>query len=84
MRSQEDDLPSASPVLAYAVPEHVLRPLLTPGLKLYTYDGFGFLAIAMAETRDLRPPSLPAAFAMNFFLARYPSSWSAESPPEKQ
>lgn len=62
---------TASLVLAYAVPEHVLRPLLTPGLELDTYKGFGFLAIAMVETRDLRPACIPAALGMSFFLAGY-------------
>lgn len=58
-------------VLAYAVPEEVLRPLLAPGLLLDTYGGFGFLAIAMVETRDLRPAFLPAGSGLNFFLAGY-------------
>lgn len=58
-------------MLAYAIPEDVLRPLLTPGLQLDTYRGFGFLAIAMVETRELRPAFLPAAFGLNFFLAGY-------------
>jgi hypothetical protein len=62
---------AASLVLAYAVPEEVLRPLLPPGLQLDTYRGFGFLAIAMVETRDLRPAFLPATVGLNFFLAGY-------------
>jgi Uncharacterized conserved protein (COG2071) len=61
----------ASLVLAYAVPEEVLKPLLAPGLQLDTYRGFGFLAIAMVETRDLRPAFLPAVCGLNFFLAGY-------------
>lgn len=61
----------SSLVLAYAMPEEVLRPLLAPGLELDTYRGFGFLAIAMVETRDLRPAFLPAGFGLNFFLAGY-------------
>jgi hypothetical protein len=62
---------AASLVLAYAVPEDVLKPLLPPGLELDTYAGFGFLAIAMVETRSLRPSFLPAACGLNFFLAGY-------------
>jgi Uncharacterized conserved protein (COG2071) len=62
---------AASLVLAYAVPEHVLRPFLPPGLALDMYGGFGFLAIAMVEARDLRPAFLPASFGLNFFLAGY-------------
>jgi len=61
----------ASLVLAYAVPEDVLRPMLPPGLELDVYRGFGFLAIAMVETQDLRPAFLPAACGLNFCLAGY-------------
>jgi Uncharacterized conserved protein (COG2071) len=62
---------AASLVLAYAVPEHVLQPFLVPGLELDTYGNRGFLAIAMVESRGLRPAFLPPAFGMNFFLAGY-------------
>jgi hypothetical protein len=61
----------ASLVLAYAVPENALRPMLPPGLELDVYRGFGFLAIAMVETHDLRPAFLPAVCGLNFFLAGY-------------
>ena len=63
--------PRASLVLAYAIPADVLRPMLAPGLALDTYGDFGFLAIALVETRDLRPAFLPAGFGLNFFLAGY-------------
>ena len=62
---------AASLVLAYALPAEVLRPLLPPGLTLDTYGDFGFLAIALVETRALRPALLPAGWGMNFFLAGY-------------
>ncbi len=62
---------AASLVLAYALPSEVLKPLLAPGLKLDTYGDFGFLAIALVETRDLRPAFLPAGLGVNFFLAGY-------------
>jgi hypothetical protein len=61
----------SSLVLAYALPEDVLKPLLTPGLELDTWHGFGFLAIAMVQTRELRPAFLPRAFGLNFFLVGY-------------
>jgi hypothetical protein len=61
----------ASLVLAYAIPEEALTPLLPPGLTLDVYGGFGFLAIAMVETRNLRPAFLPASCGLNFFLAGY-------------
>lgn len=62
---------AASLVLAYALPAEVLEPLLAPGLKLDTYGDLGFLAIALVETRALRPAFLPEALGLNFFLAGY-------------
>lgn len=61
----------ASLVITYAFPEQVLRPLLPPGLTLDEYNGFGFLAIAMVQTRRLRPAILPNALGLDFFLAGY-------------
>ena len=61
----------ASLVLAYAVPAEVLRPLLPPGLRLDTYGEFGFLAIALVETRGLRPACMPPGLGLNFFLSGY-------------
>lgn len=61
----------ASLVLAYAIPEHALTAMLPPGLALDVYRGFGFLAIAMVEARELRPSFLPRSLGLNFFLAGY-------------
>ncbi len=61
----------ASLVLAYAVPAPALQPLLPAGLTLDTYGNFGFLAIALVETRDLRPAFLPAGMGLSFFLSGY-------------
>ena len=61
----------ASLVLAYALPADVLRPLLAPGLILDTYGDVGFLAIALVETRTLRPAFLPAPLGLSFFLSGY-------------
>jgi hypothetical protein len=58
-------------VLAYAVPAPILRPLLPAGLTLDTYGNFGFLAVALVETLDLRPNFIPARLGMNFFLSGY-------------
>jgi SAM-dependent methyltransferase len=58
-------------VLTYALPAHVLEPLLPPGLTLDTYDGYGFVAVAMVQTRDLRPAFLPRAFGQDFVLTGY-------------
>ena len=58
-------------VLSYALPAESLEPLLPPGLILDSFDGFGFLAVAMVQTRGLRPAFLPCAFGQDFFLAGY-------------
>lgn len=58
-------------VLTYALPADVLAPLLPPGLILDTYEGFGFVAVAMVQTRNLRPAFLPRLLGRNFFLTGY-------------
>lgn len=58
-------------VLTYALEPEILEPLLPPGLVLDTYRGFGFLAIALVQTRQLRPSFLPAALGRAFFLSGY-------------
>ncbi len=58
-------------VLTYAFPEAVLKPLLPSGLMLDTYEGDGFLAIALVQTEQLRPAGLPAFLGRNFFLSGY-------------
>jgi hypothetical protein len=58
-------------VLTYAFPAAVLEPLLPPGLLLDTQAGCGFVAIAMVQTRGLRPAILPRALGQSFFLAGY-------------
>ncbi len=58
-------------VLCYALPAKVLAPLCPPGLTLDTYDGYGFVAVAMVQTRGLRPAFLPRWLGQDFFLAGY-------------
>jgi hypothetical protein len=58
-------------VLAYAFDRTVLAPLLPPGLELDTYENFGFLAVAMVQTRRLRPVFLPRFIGQDFFLTGY-------------
>jgi uncharacterized protein YqjF (DUF2071 family) len=57
--------------LTYAVPPEVLRPLVPPGLRLETLNGYGFMAIALVRTESLRPAGLPKACGQDFFLAGY-------------
>jgi hypothetical protein len=58
-------------VLAYAFDRAILTPLLPPGLELDTYENWGFLAIAMVQTRQLRPVFLPRCMGQDFFLTGY-------------
>jgi hypothetical protein len=58
-------------VLTYALPREVLEPLLTPGLALETHEGFGFVAVAMVQTRGLRPALIPRAAGQDFILMGY-------------
>ena len=46
-------------VLTYAYRPEVLAPLLPPGLTLDTHAGYAFLAIALVDTRGLRPVWVP-------------------------
>lgn len=58
-------------VLTYAFPETILQALLPPGLVLDTYNDLGFLAIAMVQTRDMRPGFAPRFTGADFFLTGY-------------
>lgn len=58
-------------VLTYAFPEEVLKPLLPAGLELDTFNGYGFVAVAMVQTRDLRPAFMPKFMGRDFFLTGY-------------
>lgn len=58
-------------VLTYAYPAKMLQQLLPPGLTVDTYGDYGFLAIAMVQTRRLHPGFLPQALGVDFFLTGY-------------
>ncbi len=58
-------------VLTYAFPQEELRPLLYPHLELDSFEGHGFLAVAMVETEKLRPSFLPSPLGIDFFLLGY-------------
>jgi len=57
--------------LTYALPPAVLGRLLPPCLELDTYRGHGFIAVALVQTRALRPAGLPKLCGQDFFLAGY-------------
>jgi hypothetical protein len=58
-------------VLTYALPSEALEPLIPPGLTLDTWGGLGFLAIALVDTKSLRPSAMPSACGWNSRLAGY-------------
>jgi hypothetical protein len=59
-------------VLTWALPKRVLEPLVPPGLDLDTYDGhWGFVVIALVQTRQLRPAFLPAWTGRDYALTGY-------------
>ena len=58
-------------VVTYAFPAKTLQPLLPPGLTVDTYGDYGFIAIAMVQTKQLHPAFLPAALGVDFFLTGY-------------
>ena len=70
-------------VLTYAFPEDLLTPLIPPGLGLLTYKDLGFVAIAMVQTRGLRPAFLPGFLGQDFFLSGYRVFTSFEREPGK-
>ena len=60
-------------VLTYALPAETLAAMVPAALALDTFvdaagDEHAFVAIAMVQTRGLRPSRLPALFGRDFFL----------------
>ena len=59
-------------VIAWALPNAVLAPLVPPGLVLDTYDdSWGFVAVAAVQTRSLRPVGLPECLGRDYALTGY-------------
>ena len=62
----------SSIVLTYAVPKEELVKLIPPFLELDTHaDRYGFVAVAMVQTKHLRPASFPRVLGNDFFLIGY-------------
>jgi hypothetical protein len=62
----------SSTVLAFAVPKEELQARIPECLVLDTFqDRWAFLAVAMVQTRNLRPTGLPEFFGSDFFLIGY-------------
>ncbi len=61
-----------STVLTFAVPKEELQPLIPECLTLDTFDEqYGFIAIAMVQTKQLRPKGFPQFMGNDFFLIGY-------------
>ena len=59
-------------VLTYAYPVEALQPLIPDCLELdHFQDRYAFIAVAMVQTRQLRPKGFPKWMGNNFFLAGY-------------
>lgn len=58
-------------VLTYAFPKALLQSLLSPGLELDTYGDLAFVAVALVQTRGMRPKGIPNVFGQNYLLTGY-------------
>lgn len=59
-------------VLTYAIPKEQLQKLIPPCLELDIYnDKWAFVAVAMVQTKALRPKGFPKFLSNSFFLIGY-------------
>ena len=59
-------------VLTYAIPQEEVRKLIPACLTLDTFaDKWAFIAVAMVQTKALRPKGFPAFMGNDFFLIGY-------------
>ena len=59
-------------VLTFAVPKEQIQPLIPECLQLDTFDDdWAFIAIAMVQTKHLRPKGFPKFMGNDFFLIGY-------------
>ena len=62
----------SSLVLTFAVPKEQVQHLIPHCLELDTFnDQWAFIAVAMVETKDLRPKGFPKLLGNDFFLIGY-------------
>lgn len=58
-------------VLTYAFPKALLEPLLSPGLELDTYGDLAFVALAVVQTRRMKPKGSPGFLGQDYLLIGY-------------
>src|ERR1700722_11106352 len=62
----------SSLVFTFAIPKEQLQHLIPPCLNLDTFDDkWAFIAVAMIQTKSLRPKGFPKFFGNDFFLIGY-------------
>ena len=61
----------SSLVFTFAVPKEALQTLIPKCLSLDTFQEWGFVAVAMVQTTQLRPKGFPAWLGNDFFLVGY-------------
>lgn len=62
----------SSLVLTFAIPKEQIQHLIPECLELDIFNGkWAFIAVAMVQTRDLRPKGFPKLFGSDFFLIGY-------------
>jgi uncharacterized protein YqjF (DUF2071 family) len=62
----------SSIVLTFAVEKNRVQHLIPPCLELDTHnDQWAFIAVAMVQTKDLRPKGFPEVLGNDFFLVGY-------------
>jgi uncharacterized protein YqjF (DUF2071 family) len=62
----------SSLVFTYAIPKEQVQPLIPECLELDTFnDKWAFIAIAMVQTKALRPKGFPKILGNDFFLIGY-------------
>ncbi|MBJ6117504.1 DUF2071 domain-containing protein [Pontibacter sp. BT310] len=62
----------SSMVLTFAIPKEQLQGLIPECLQLDTFnDKWAFVAVAMVQTKNLRPKGFPAFLGNDFFLIGY-------------
>ena len=62
----------SSLVLTFAIPKEQIQPIIPACLELDTFnEKWGFIAVAMVQTKHLRPKGFPKILGNDFFLIGY-------------